>query len=119
MKKYILMLCAIVFLMHCNGGTEYPLTVEFRVGGTPGIEFTCYYGDTLGNGTNTDGVVPESYFVELNNDTVMAVGSFYKTDTLYWDDTMIVELYVDDEFVKSDTSIDSDDIRLYYPEYPE
>jgi len=117
-RKYLWLCCAILLIVGCNGTTNYPQTVEFRVGGTNGVEFTCYYGDTLGNGTNANGTVPISYYVELENDTVMATGSFYKLDTSYWDDTLLVELYVDDAFVESDTSINSDYIQLFYPEYP-
>lgn len=115
MKKYIWLYCTILLIAGCNGGIDYPQTVEFRATANIGVEFTCYYGDTLGNGTNTNGTVPISYYVELENDTVMAVGNFTKHEMF---DTLVVELYVDDEFIECDTSTTNQDIQLFYPEYP-
>lgn len=119
MKKYFFLCIAILLFVGCNSNvTEYPQEVEFNVIGTDGVEFFCYYGDTLGNGNNVEGIIPVSYYIDLVRETSMVVGHFHKKDP-YEFDTLIVEIYVDEEFVKADTTTDHNSIMIFYPDYPE
>jgi len=125
MKKYIWLYCIIMLVVCCNGAVDYPQTVEFRVGGTNGLAFWGAYGDTL-ELTWVGGLqdpeypltTPKSFTVELN-EFEMATCVFYKWDWEGETDTLIVNLYVDEELYASETTTTYSCIQLFYPEYPE
>ncbi len=111
MKGYIWLGCAILFVAGCG---NYPQSVEFRVSGTDGAEFYYYIGDIPGNnyieGMDT---VPASHNHELEDEYEIVQGIF----SSYYGDTLIIDLYVEDELIES--AITTDLIYLYYPPFEE
>jgi hypothetical protein len=118
MKKYFLLCYVILLIIGCNGATNYPLTVEFRVDGDSGTMFYGYCGDTLGDGEHLwDVIVPQSYFLELENDTDVVMIRVNLAEN-YDNCLLTVNLYVDEEFVEADTITRSyEEIMMFYPPY--
>lgn len=114
MKKYIWLCCMILLVAGCG---NYPQTVEFNVSGENDVEFYFYVGDTLGE-DYTEGIeiIPVTFDYELENEHTTVWGIFYKQKEEYYNDTLIVDLYVDGEFVESDTSTTDTLIEFFYPD---
>jgi hypothetical protein len=100
--------------INCVTGPQYPKFIQFRVSGTDGAEFDYYVGDIeelyCSAGTDT---VPAVFYSWLRHANGLVQGIF---SPLY-NDTLTIELYVDNEFIESVTITDT--IKICYPPFEE
>lgn len=115
MKKYIGLCCMVLLIVSCNGSTNYPLDIEFRVEGSKSLTFSGYYGYYDNYHIRIDSTVPVSFYLVLD-DHEIAECCFVKPYAEK--DTLTVSLFVDGDLFETETITYGNVIQLFYPGEP-